>query len=302
MTEEQKGASRPAIVRNLQTLRQRLKRVRIPQAGGANRRGLVVLGGAVLAVGLIVLFAFTIDLHSVAWWEGLSKSERRVFGVVTRFGKSDWLLIPTGVFCLALLLADWSRTGRRVAAAWVEVGHLTAFFFFSIAFSGIITNLAKWTIGRSRPVLFADDGVFTLSFLSFDYPHVSFPSGHATTVAAAFVAVALIFRGRWVLITGVGIVAAAIALSRVGVRAHFPSDVVAGLFVGSAFTWLYAHALGRHGVAFQLQPDGTLRPKTVAIRRMLATPRGPGTMLRGLRSAYLGKSSEATAEAAVEKR
>lgn len=303
MTEEIKGPMRPPVVHNLSTFRQRLRRVRVPYAATLGYpHGRLVLGGAALAAGLIILFLFTLDLHSVGWWEGLSKSERRAFDVVTRFGKSDWLLIPTGVFCVALLFADWSRTGRRVAAAWIEVGSLTAFFFFSIAFAGIITNLVKWTVGRSRPVLFADDGVFTLSFLSFDYPHVSFPSGHATTVAAAFVAIALIFRGRWVLFTVVGVAAAAIAVSRVGVRAHFPSDVVAGIFVGAAFTWLYAHALGRHGVAFQLQPDGTLRPKTVAVRRVLATTGGAGAMLRGLRAAYLGKANEASAEAAVEKR
>ena len=115
-------------------------------------RGRLVLAAAVLAAALIVLCLFTIDNQSVAWWEGLSKSERRIFGVLTRFGKSDWLLIPSGVFCIALLFADWGRTGRRVSAAWIEVGNLTAFFFFSIAFAGIITNLIKWTVGRSRPI------------------------------------------------------------------------------------------------------------------------------------------------------
>ena len=71
------------------------------------------------------------------------------------------------------------------------------------------------------------------------------------------------------------------------------------LFVGGAFTWLYAHALGRHGVAFQRQPDGSIRPKTVAVRRVLAQPGGAGTMMRGLRAAWFGRS---TAVAAVEKR
>jgi undecaprenyl-diphosphatase len=300
LTEEQTEEGRSAVARNLAAFRQRLRRVRVPDAKRpAYPRGRLVLAAAALAGALIVLFVFTLDTQSVAWWQGLSKSERRAFDWVTRFGKSDWLLIPSGVFCIALLFADWSRTGRRVAAAWIEVGNLTAFFFFSIAFAGIITNLVKWTVGRSRPILFAEDGVFTLSFLSFDYAHVSFPSGHATTVSAALVAIALIFRGRWVLITIVGILAAAIAASRVGVRAHFPSDVVAGIFVGGAFTYLYAHALGRHGVAFQRQPDGSLRPKTIAVRRVLAKPGGAGAMARGLRAAWFGRPATA---AAVEKR
>lgn len=304
LTEKQTGQGRFSLVRNLTAFRERLGRVRVPEAASrSNARRWVVPGGAALAAALIVLFVFSIDQHSVAWWDGLSKPERRAFDMVTRFGKSDWLLIPTGVFCVALLFADWSRTGRRIAAAWIEVGELVAFFFFSIAFAGIITNLVKWTVGRSRPVLFDEDGAHTFNFLSFDYPHVSFPSGHATTVAAAFVALGLIFRGRAVLIAVVGIAAAAIAVSRVGVRAHFPSDVVGGVFVGAAFTYLYAHALGRHGVAFQVQPDGSLRPKVVAVRRMLGRPGGSRAMLSGLRSAYSGKTAGAAGKAAaVDKR
>jgi len=297
LTEVQNGERRSAVARNLAAVRQRLRRVRVPHATAGGRARLV-LAGAVLAGALVVLFLFTLDHHSVGWWEGLSKAQRRAFDAVTRFGKSDWLLIPTGVFCVTLLFADWSRTGRRVSAAWIEVGNLTAFFFFSIAFAGMITNLIKWTVGRSRPLLFEEDGVFSVSFLSFDYEHVSFPSGHSTTAAAAFMAIALIFRGRRWLIGVVGIGALAIALSRIGVRAHFPSDVVAGVFVGSAFTYVYAHALGRHGVAFQRQPDGSLRPKTIAVRRMLAAPGGGGRMMRGLVAAWFG----GPATTAVEKR
>jgi membrane-associated phospholipid phosphatase len=289
-------------LRNLATLRQRLRRVRTPDAPtGARRRRRLVLGGAAIAAVLIVVSLLVLDPHSVSWAQNLSKPVRQALGWVTRFGKSDWLLIPSGVFCVALLFADWSRTGRRVAAAWVELGELAGFFFFSVAFAGITTNLVKWTVGRSRPVLFDSDGTFTFTPLSFDYAHVSFPSGHATTAAAAFMAIALIFRGRWPVI-GVAVVGAtAIALSRVGVRAHFPSDVVAGLFVGSAFTFLYAHALGAHGVAFQVQADGRLMPKTVAIRRVLRGD-GSGALLVGLGQAWFGRrQAQGRDAAAVEK-
>lgn len=264
-------------------------------------RGQIVIAGGALAAGLIVLFLFTIDQHSVAWWKELPRFERNFFEVATQFGKSHWLLIPTGIFCIALLFADWDRTSRRVAAAWVEVGHLVGFFFFSIAFAGILTNIVKWTVGRSRPILFKQDGVLTLSPISFDYAHVSFPSGHATTVSAALVALALIFRGRVVLIALLGAFATIIAVSRVGVRAHFPSDVVGGIFVGSAFTYLYAYALGRNGVGFQIRPDGALTPKTVAIRGILRRPGGGREMLDGLKAAYSGPRAETANASAVEK-
>jgi undecaprenyl-diphosphatase len=302
LTDSPKGPLGP-VVHNLSGLRARLRRERAPEAARpGDHRGRLVLGGAALAAALIVLLLLTIDQHSVAWWQGLSKTERRSFDAITRFGKSDWLLIPTGVFCIALLFADWSRARRRVAAAWVEASELVAFFFFSIAFAGIVTNIVKWIIGRSRPVLFEEDGVLALSPVSFDYAHVSFPSGHATTVSAALVAIALIFRGRVVIIALVGAAAALIAVSRVGVRAHYPSDVVGGVFVGSAFTYLYAHALARHGVAFQVQPDGSLRPKNTALRGVLGEKGGGRRMLEGLRAAYLGNADAPSEKvAAVEK-
>ena len=304
MTEVQTGRGRSAIARNLAAVRQRLRRIRVPDAAApAGSRGRVVLAGAVVAVALIVLFVLTIDHHSVAWWDGLSKSERRAFDVVTQFGKSGWLLVPTGVFCVALLFADWTRTGRRVAAAWIEVGESHRLSSSSPSPSpGSSPNLIKWTVGRSRPDSFRRRWRPSPSTsLSFDYAHVSFPSGHATTAAAAFVAIALIFRGRWILITVVGVAAAAIAVSRVGVRAHFPSDVV-------------GRPLRRQRLHLPLCPCA--RPA----RRRLPAPAGwnasmrrrwrcggcsrsgaaAGTLLRGLRAAWFRQAGRVIA--AVEKR
>ena len=83
--------------------------------------------------------------------------------------------------------------------------------------------------------------------------------------------------------------AGVVAVSRVAVGAHFPSDVCAGVFIGASFTVIYAYALGRSGVAFQCLADGTLMPKTIAIRR-IADEAGPRAMLSGLWRALPGGS------------
>ena len=248
----------------------------------------MLVAGAVLAAALILLFLFTIDGQSPAWPREVSRSLRHLFQGVTRFGRSDWLLIPTGVFCLALVLADWDRTSRRIAAAWTELGTLVAFFFIAISAAGITTNIVKWTIGRSRPILFHHDGPYRLTPFSFDYAHVSFPSGHTTTAAAAATALILIFPGRWTVRVAAVLFALAIAVSRVMVRAHYPSDVVAGLFVGVAVTIVLGHFAGRRGIAFQSQADGSLRPKTVAIRGVFSTRVGLRRALDGLGAAWVG--------------
>ncbi len=289
------GGSPPqaGLAYNLGVFSRRLKRVRVPSRTAPYRsHATVVLAGAAITVLLVAVLVFAADTPSVAWAKGLPRLARDSFQTITRFGQSEWLLIPTGLFALALLFANWSRVDRRVAAAWTEVGELVGFFFFAVAVAGLVTDVIKWTVGRSRPVLFAEDGVFTFHPISFAYANVSFPSGHATTAAAAFVACLLIFRGKTWLLVLVGLFAAAVAVSRVAVRAHFPSDVVAGAFVGAAFTYLYAYALGRNGVAFQRQPDGTLMPKTIAVRLMFGRPGGGRRMLEGLKAAWFGGAKE----------
>jgi undecaprenyl-diphosphatase len=289
MTAAPLPAQRNPVAANLDGLRRMLARDREPdRATGARRRRRLVLAGAALTAIVVFLLVMTLDWHSVAWWEGLSRRSRRVFQAITRFGQSDWLLIPSGAFALALLMADWQRTGRRVAAAWIELGNLVAFFFLAIAASGMTTNLLKWTIGRARPILFKIEGVLSLSPISFHYEQVSFPSGHTTTAAALAMALVLIFRARPVVFVLAAVFAVSIAVSRVGVRAHFPSDVVAGFFVGTAVTFLFAHFLGRRGIAFQRQADGSLMPKTAAMRRQFGSASGRRAAFRGLRAAWFG--------------
>ncbi len=190
------------------------------------------------------------------------------FALVTRLGESPWQLWPTGLFALALLFVDWRRVGRRTAAAWIELGCLVGYYFTSIAAAGMVTNAIKWTVGRSRPLRFAEDGVLTLSPISFGFEHVSFPSGHTTTAAAGATALVLILGARPGFVATAVLYVLTIGLSRMMVGAHYPSDVVAGMFVGATSAFLLAHWLAVRGVVFQGRPDGTLMPRTLAIRRV----------------------------------
>jgi membrane-associated phospholipid phosphatase len=178
------------------------------------------------------------------------------------------------VLALVLVAGHWRRVARRTAAAWTEIGHLAAFVFSAVALSGMAGNVLKAALGRSRPVLVESDGTLALAPLSFDYASLSFPSGHAITAAAAATALALVFRGRPGIVMAGALFALAVAASRVLVRAHFASDVVAGLFIGFAVTFLLAQAFGRRGIAFRHGADGRLAAKTVAIRRAFATRKG----------------------------
>lgn len=115
-----------------------------------------------------------------------------------------------------------------------------------LAFALIVT-LVNLSVGglkvlfvRPRPYDFFSPGTIQLFF---DRPATySFPSGHS---AVAFAAALLLhfFYGKaaWF----VYVLALLVAVSRVFIGVHYPSDVVAGALIGTAGGWLGAKILKR---------------------------------------------------------
>lgn len=123
----------------------------------------------------------------------------------------------------------WTRGWRRQRSAWVA---LTSLATWLLAF------LAKLAVDRPRPS--PPHPVETLGGLSF-------PSGHATNAAAAATLLLILL---WPLVTSAaaraGLVAGAVLLvagtmlDRVLLGAHYPTDVLAGLVLGTgmvAVSW-----------------------------------------------------------------
>jgi membrane-associated phospholipid phosphatase len=219
----------------------------------------------------IVLSALLLDGPSVAWARALPEPIRAFFEWLTDFGKSGWLLSLSGVVGLVLLCINWGAVSRRVAAAWTEVGIIAGFAFWSIAGSGILANVIKQLVGRARPNSFDEKGAFSFLPLQFDYAHASFPSGHATTVGALAVIVAVVAPR---LIVPAAVFCGLVAVSRVAVGAHYPSDVVGGFLWGAAYTWFYALALTEAGIGFARGPGGIIKARVVAIRTVFWRSRG----------------------------
>lgn len=244
-----------------------------------------IWGGGIL---LIAISMFALDAPSVGWARDLPAPVTEFFKWLTRFGKSDWLLYPLGTVCLVLLLGDWYKVDRRVAAAWTEIGIIAGFAFFSIAGSGILTNFFKQLIGRGRPIVFDEDGAFSFLPFQFDYFYSAFPSGHSTTMGALAVTVAVIVPRIRVPVV---VICAIVASSRVIVGAHYPSDVIAGFLAGAAFTWFYALALAAAGIGFSLAPTQPITAHLVAIRGVFWRPQGLRDAVAGLWSAIVGNAS-----------
>jgi membrane-associated phospholipid phosphatase len=188
--------------------------------------GVMSVGSAVIAVlaghlgaddGLSqVDHAFTESLRL-----GVPQPALQVFAVLTHLG--DTVTLTTLGVSVALALILVQRPG--LAVGWVV----------AVAGNGILNDTLKHTIGRMRP-LFTDGGWVANGY--------SFPSGHSSGSVVAYGMLAYLalrlLPAHWHLPAMMLSVALAVTVgaSRLFLRVHFGSDVVAGVALGAA--WLAA--------------------------------------------------------------
>lgn len=197
----------------------------------------------------------------------------RILTFGTSFGEGVELLVGSGVLLLALCAIDPAPLARALRARLFAVATCFGFVFVAVAGSGILASLIKNLYGRARPEQLIGDGVFQIHAAAFAAKWAAFPSGHATTAGASAAVLALLFP-RWrrpALAAGV-----IIAVTRIGLGAHFPSDVIAGFALGAAVTLALAHGLAARGVVFTVAADGRL------VVRPAAGPAGWFDLLAGL--------------------
>jgi membrane-associated phospholipid phosphatase len=222
------------------------------------RRTLSWLGlralGAIAAIAATML---VLDAWAIAVVPTLPPWLVAGFDWVTDFGKSYWLLYPIG-FALALLAAlaspALSAMSRGVLATFaVRLG----FLFSAIALPGLVFTVVKRLIGRARPLVGGSIDPFLYRPLSWNVEYASLPSGHAVNAFAAAAAIGALWpRTRpWMWTYAV-----IIAMSRVALTAHFPSDVLAGAIVAVAGVALLRVWFASRRLAFAPDDDGRICP------------------------------------------
>jgi putative membrane-associated phospholipid phosphatase len=103
---------------------------------------------------------------------------------------------------------------------WIKEAKKAIFIFFSAGFGGLILFIIKYTVQRVRPLPDVFDGY-------------SFPSGHSTIVVVFFISLLFVINKKKFLSMLAIFAIIAVPISRVVLGAHFISDVVAGLLLGS---------------------------------------------------------------------
>jgi membrane-associated phospholipid phosphatase len=213
--------------------------------------------GAVLMLALVIAMMITIDARVIAEAQQLPVRLIESFDQITDFGKSVWVLVP-----IALLLASiaalaspaLTRMSQRVLAA---LAARLGFLFLAIGLPGLCFTILKRLIGRARPLVERSTDTLIFRPLGWDVEYASLPSGHAIDAFAIAAALGALWpRARPVLWA----YAITIAVSRVVLTAHFPSDVVAGAAAGAVGALLVRDWFAARGIAFTVGTDGLVRP------------------------------------------
>ena len=181
------------------------------RGAGIARRTLIVSGACFVLLALAVALTGTPPGDALARDTALALAAPplvKAMRVVNEAG--SWrLLLPATL----LLLVAFPRSRVRW---YLWVGLMVA--------APLVEGALKWLVGRPRP-----EG------LSF-----GFPSGHATAAAAFFGAVVYLAGSlpprarRLVRATAIAVIVL-VAVARVMLRAHWPSDALAGITLGTAF-------------------------------------------------------------------
>jgi undecaprenyl-diphosphatase len=210
---------------------------------------LLLLGGAI--------FLFTSIIHEI-FWEKEKEADTYIFhflsnhvisprltGImkdITYFASATFLQIAYAVLVLLFLVRkNWKRA--------LEIA--------SIGLGGYLLNyVMKLTFQRVRPPNPLIDGL----------QNFSFPSGHATSAFIFYGLLAyLVWKTKiprpYKLVAGAILIlfSLLIGFSRVYLRVHYPSDVVAGVCIGFAWllltVWLFERLKKRSGAEVEQQKE-----------------------------------------------
>ena len=176
--------------------------------------------------------------------------------ILTDFGKSTYVLwlLAVMLVALALMTPRWRGTSRSLL---LGLGTRLQFVFFAVLVPVLAGEVIKWIVGRGRPFVGGEANAFNFAHFAGTEAYASFPSGHAITAAALAFAVAALWPPARIAMI---VYAVLIALSRLVLLAHHPSDVVAGALLGVVGAMAVRYWFAARRLGFAIRRDGTIVP------------------------------------------
>jgi undecaprenyl-diphosphatase len=228
------------------------------RAEAARRSARHVLLLAAIVGAAIVALMYALDAREIAWMPPRGSAGLWPVRILTDFGKSAYVLWLLAAMLLALaLVAPRLRTTSR--SSLLAFGTRLQFLFFAVLVPVLPGELFKWIVGRGRPFVGGEANAFNFAHFAGTEAYASFPSGHAiTSFALAFAVSSLWPQAR----LAMAVYAVVIAISRLVLLAHHPSDVVAGALIGVIGAMFVRYWFAARRLGFAIRRDGAIVPLT----------------------------------------
>lgn len=133
---------------------------------------------------------------------------------------SDYSTVLIFTTIVVIFILGYFKKSRKIRLQSV-------YLFTSVVLADLTANVVKYIVQRERPFL-----TYTDIMKYGEGGGYSFPSGHTAEAFAMATAIALTYR-KWYIVIPVYLWACAIGYSRMQLGAHYPSDVLMGILLGS---------------------------------------------------------------------
>lgn len=174
---------------------------------------------------------------------------------VTDTMKSVWYIVPAVILIAIIGLMDWGALRTASRRTMLTAYGRAAYILGAVAVPGITVNIIKQVVGRARPRVVDEVGVYAFHPFEFVHSFQGFPSGHAATAGSLAVILMLWHPGlKWPMFT----LMALLACARIPAGAHYPSDVAAGFSLGAIMALVLARWLARRRAVFVTDGDAAL--------------------------------------------
>jgi membrane-associated phospholipid phosphatase len=145
-----------------------------------------------------------------------------------------WRWVPPALLSCVTILGHGLVTTMLLAPTLLRGPYVVTAGLFATPVALVLSWLPKALIDSPRPAAVLEPASIHIVGMRLA-AHNSFPSGHAIT---AFLMVGVLLAAerkpplRWPATVGIALTGIAVAASRIGVGAHWPSDVLAGAALG----------------------------------------------------------------------
>jgi membrane-associated phospholipid phosphatase len=228
------------------------------RAEAARRAARHVLLATAVMGGVIIAMMYILDVREIGLMPPRGTAGLWPVRILTDFGKSAYVLwlLSAMLFVVALVSPRLQGTSRSLL---LGLGTRLQFIFFAVLVPVLGGELIKWIVGRGRPFVGGEANAFNFAHFAGGEAYASFPSGHAvTSFALAFAVTAIWPQAR----IAMAVYAVLIALSRLVLLAHHPSDVAAGALIGVIGAMAVRYWFAARRLGFAIRRDGAIVPLT----------------------------------------